>query len=88
MTSMTLDRHKGHSFSYDVRELGYNYRLDEIRSAMGLMQLKKLDKNNERRENIVELYIDKLKNISWIEIPFEKFDVWLSKKMPLSLGYG
>ena len=39
MTSLTLDRHKGHAFSYDVVELGYNYRMDEIRAALGLVQL-------------------------------------------------
>ena len=35
MTSLTWDRHKGHAWSYDVVDLGYNYRIDEIRSALG-----------------------------------------------------
>jgi dTDP-4-amino-4,6-dideoxygalactose transaminase len=43
MTSLTWDRHQGHAWSYDVVELGYNYRIDEIRSALGREQLKKLD---------------------------------------------
>ena len=51
MTSLTLDRYKGHAFSYDVTEFGYNYRLDEIRSAMGLVQLNKLEENNQKREH-------------------------------------
>ena len=42
MTTLTYDRHKGHAYSYDVVELGFNYRIDEIRSALGLEQLKKL----------------------------------------------
>ena len=33
MTTLTLDRHKGHAFSYDVVLAGQNYRIDEIRSA-------------------------------------------------------
>ncbi len=35
MTSLSWDRHKGHAWSYDVVDLGYNYRIDEIRSALG-----------------------------------------------------
>ena len=31
MTSLTWDRHKGHAWSYDVVDLGYNYRIDEVR---------------------------------------------------------
>src|SRR3972149_1627279 len=46
MTSLTWDRHRGHAHSYDVVALGYNYRIDEIRSALGRVQLKKLEKNN------------------------------------------
>ncbi|MEP7133561.1 MAG: DegT/DnrJ/EryC1/StrS family aminotransferase [Chloroflexota bacterium] len=39
LTSLTLDRHQGHAWSYDVVDLGYNYRIDEIRSALGRVQL-------------------------------------------------
>ena len=35
MTTLTWDRHRGHASSYDVVEHGFNYRLDEIRAAMG-----------------------------------------------------
>ena len=56
MTSMTWDRHQGHAYSYDVVELGYNYRLDEIRAALGLVQLKKLAENNRKRAEITGKY--------------------------------
>src|SRR5262249_37992626 len=39
MTTLTLDRHKGHAFSYDVTELGFNYRIGELNAALGLVQL-------------------------------------------------
>lgn len=42
MTTLTWDRHRGHAWSYDVVDLGYNYRIDEIRAAIGLAQLRKL----------------------------------------------
>lgn len=56
MTTLTWDRHRGHASSYDVAALGYNYRIDEIRSALGLAQLRKLPKNNARRGHLAELY--------------------------------
>lgn len=56
MTSLTWDRHKGHAWSYDVVDLGYNYRIDEIRSALGRVQLKKLPQNNQLRREKVSLY--------------------------------
>ena len=62
MTSLTWDRHQGHAFSYDVTKLGYNYRIDELHSALGLQQLKKLNNNNRRRKEITQSYWDGLKN--------------------------
>ena len=56
MTTLTWDRHRGHAWDYDVVELGYNYRMDEIRAALGLVQLGKLDKNNENRRRLTQLY--------------------------------
>lgn len=71
MTSLTWDRHKGHAWSYDVVDLGYNYRIDEIRAALGLAQLKKLDQNNERRRHLTQLYRDSLRTLGEIGVPFE-----------------
>lgn len=56
MTSLTWDRHQGHAYSYDVVDLGYNYRIDEIHSALGLVQLGKLNANNLQRRVIVRRY--------------------------------
>jgi dTDP-4-amino-4,6-dideoxygalactose transaminase len=71
MTSLTWDRHKGHAWSYDVVELGYNYRIDEIRAALGRVQLGKLDMNNARRRSLTEQYRDLLQELTpEITIPF------------------
>ncbi|RPJ52348.1 MAG: DegT/DnrJ/EryC1/StrS family aminotransferase [Chloroflexi bacterium] len=56
MTTLTWDRHRGHAHTYDVVALGHNYRIDEIRSALGLAQLHKLAKNNARRKEITARY--------------------------------
>jgi len=72
MTTLTWDREQGHSFSYDVVELGYNYRFDEMRSAIGLVQLKKLEANNNRRAAVTGLYKERLADIAEIHIPFRE----------------
>ncbi len=61
MTTLTLDRHKGHAFSYDVTECGFNYRSCEINAAIGRVQLGKLLAKNARRKELVELYNHRLK---------------------------
>ena len=69
MTSLTYDRHQGHAFSYDVVETGYNYRIDEIRSSLGLVQLEKLERNNKRRGEITQNYWDSFRDHG-IGLPF------------------
>lgn len=71
MTTLTWDRHRGHAYSYDVTALGYNYRIDEIRAALGLVQLERLAGNNQRREAITRQYWLALKD-SGLELPFQE----------------
>ena len=73
MTTLTWDRHKGHAHSYDVVDIGFNYRINEIASALGLVQLKKIEENNEKRRKIVEEYRKRLENISGISVPFKEY---------------
>ena len=56
MTTVTLDRHKGHAFAYDVQGLGFNYRMTELNAALGLLQLDKLDGLNAQRRDHVRDY--------------------------------
>jgi dTDP-4-amino-4,6-dideoxygalactose transaminase len=70
MTSLSYQRAKGHSTTYDVVELGYNYRIDDIHSAIALAQLDKLHSDLEKRVQIRQRYIEKLSQIDEIEIPF------------------
>ena len=73
MTSMSWDRHKGHAWSYDVVELGYNYRMDEIRAALGRVQLTKLENNNIKRRNLTLLYREQLEElVPAVVMPFKK----------------
>ena len=56
MTSSTLQRLNGRMVTYDVTMLGYNYRMDELRAAIGLLQLQKLCAWNEKRRQLTETY--------------------------------
>jgi dTDP-4-amino-4,6-dideoxygalactose transaminase len=73
MTSATLDRHLGHAYSYDVTDLGYNYRIDEIHAALARCQLKKLETGNKRRRLAAISYKDSLSKIDGIKIPFGNY---------------
>jgi dTDP-4-amino-4,6-dideoxygalactose transaminase len=72
MTTVTLDRHKGHAFDYDVVELGYNYRTTEMNSAIGREQLKKLAGWNMERSKLVQAYRSRLSESPKVMAPFSK----------------
>ena len=59
----------GLPWDYDIEQHGYNFRLDEIRSAMGLSQIKKLREWNKKRNNAANYYTNNLKLIKGIETP-------------------
>ncbi len=71
MSALTLDRHRGRAISYNVSNVGLNYRIDEMRSSIGLVQLKKLKDANRKRAYLVDRYIKKLSSIKEISIPFQ-----------------
>jgi dTDP-4-amino-4,6-dideoxygalactose transaminase len=73
MTTLTWDRHKGHASSYDVVVNGYNYRLDELRGALGRCQLAKLRRNNDRRRELVLAYRKHLSLLPSWSVPFRTY---------------
>lgn len=71
MTTLTWDRHRGHAWSYDVTDLGYNYRPSEMLSALGLAQLAKLEANNQHRRELTALYHELLAELApQVGVPF------------------
>lgn len=71
MSTLTLDRHKGRAITYDVLQPGLNYRMDEMRAALGLIQLEKLEAANANRKALAEHYHTLLKEVQQIQIPFK-----------------
>lgn len=78
MTSMSYERASGHSTSYDVVELGYNYRIDDMRSAIALAQLVKLKADLLQRAEIRKQYIEQLDPVNEITIPFRDHSGFVS----------
>ena len=71
MTTLTWDRHRGHAHSYDVVAQGFNYRLDELRAAMGLVQLRRLPAENAARREISAAYRERLHGQAGLVMPFD-----------------
>ncbi len=72
---------------------GYNYRMTDIQGAIGIQQLKKLDKIITERNRIANTYRKQLESISWLDIPnepefcrtnWQSFAVYINKNAPVS----
>ena len=74
MTTLTLDRHAGRAITYDVVQPGLNYRMDEMRAALGIVQLEKLPEANAKRKALTERYVELLSGLSGLSIPFRNTD--------------
>jgi dTDP-4-amino-4,6-dideoxygalactose transaminase len=70
MTTLSHERSRGHATSYDVVELGYNYRMDDIRAALALVQLKKLPPDLQQRALVRERYEQRLVGVDGLVVPF------------------
>ncbi len=53
---MHKDGDMQNDWRYEMRELGYNYRMTDVQSALGISQLKRLDAFKKRRREIVDYY--------------------------------
>ena len=72
MTATAYDREQGKEF-YDVVDWGYNYRMDDIRSAIGIAQLAKLEVDVKKRKVLADRYRRNLEGNSVVSIPFSKY---------------
>jgi dTDP-4-amino-4,6-dideoxygalactose transaminase len=69
MTALSWDRERGHAAGYDVLASGFNYRLDEARAAIGLVQLARLDAGNAARARLAALYRERLDGVAGLTVP-------------------
>lgn len=73
-----IDREAWNRFSksgsqlYDVVEPGFKYNLTDVQAALGIHQIKELDKFIEKRAELAERYFEIFKN--WEEVQLPRFD--------------
>lgn len=89
MTTMSYQRAGGHATTYDIVDLGYNFRLDDIHAAIAIEQLKKLPGDLETRLAVRARYIERLSQIKNIVVPFADNTEFVSNYiMPIVLTKG
>ncbi|OYT48352.1 MAG: aminotransferase DegT [Desulfurococcales archaeon ex4484_42] len=85
-----LLRNHGQSRKYHHIMIGWNFRITELQAALGLQQLRKLDRMNKRRREIAKLYLEELSNVEGIRLPVERpwakhvyhqFTIWVKKEV-------
>lgn len=62
-------------YFHEMHILGFNYRITDIQTALGLSQLKKLERFKNARRQIVEIYNKELAGIDGLVLPFERKDL-------------
>jgi len=87
-------RHESSKIMFeDHLEVAYNYRLTDIQASVGIKQLEKLDWIIEERRKIANQYLEALKDIDCIHLPFEadgyfsnyqSFSIYLKPHCPIS----
>lgn len=72
MTATAYDREKGKEF-YDVVDWGYNYRIDDIRAALGVVQLDRLEADIAKRGELVARYRKNLEGCDDVTLAFNNY---------------
>ncbi|MBI5155426.1 DegT/DnrJ/EryC1/StrS family aminotransferase [Candidatus Poribacteria bacterium] len=74
MTRTTFEHYQGATGDYDVRVAGHNFRMDELRAAVGREQLRKLPEANRRRAEVAAAIRDRITDrIPEARFPFHEF---------------
>ena len=70
MSTMSYQRASGHATEYDITCLGYNFRMDDIRAAIAIEQLRKLPADLEIRVSVRKRYLENFAKVERVVIPF------------------
>jgi dTDP-4-amino-4,6-dideoxygalactose transaminase len=75
LRSHGIDKHKNFHWKYNIYESGFNYRLSDVNCALGLGQLKKINKFVNYRKRVFKFYSNELKKfVKTIILPHYKLN--------------
>jgi len=66
-----IKSYKTYGWYYEVKELGYKYHMNDLAAALGIVQLKKLDKSNRKRRELANRYTKMLQNLPEVMCPMK-----------------
>lgn len=69
-TDLVGERHG--DWYYEMQQLGYNYRITDIQSALGITQMKKLPRFINKRRKIAQIYRKAFEGNSYFDIPHDR----------------
>ena len=72
---MFSEQERNGSWIYEMEALGFNYRLTDFQAALGLNQLKKIDRIKARRREIVNYYNEHFSGTEELILPYEDKNV-------------
>ena len=88
-TAVAWDRFRDSALkTYDITEMGYNYKATDMQAALARVQLRKLPEANRRRVELVRLYRDLLSDIPGLIIPFDDYENSANYIFPILLPEG
>ncbi|MBI2134231.1 DegT/DnrJ/EryC1/StrS family aminotransferase [Candidatus Woesearchaeota archaeon] len=61
-----------YSWYYEVTELGWKYHMNDVPAAIGISQLRKVDRLNALRRGIVDRYNRAFSGLGWLRVPSER----------------
>lgn len=87
MPTASWEKYQGAESTYDVLALGYNYRIDDPRSALALSRLHRLGEEIDRRRELTGRYRAELRALPSVSVPFRDEQVETSScyVMPILL---
>lgn len=63
---------KEYSWAYDIEEVGFKFHMNDVQAALGLVQLRKLDRLNAARRQVAQFYCAAFKDFEWLKLPVER----------------
>jgi perosamine synthetase len=59
-------------YYHETEELGFRHHMNDLSAAIGIVQLRKLERHNQRRRDIAAIYDREFADLGWLQTPVVK----------------